>query len=81
MRDEMAIKERVEAIVATYLGRSTAESAVRISAKTWLGIVPEALAAGHEARFCDGLKPMLRTLLGAEVSAVVIDRVREEFRR
>lgn len=77
----MELKERVETVIATYLGRATAESAVRISAKTWLGVVPEALASGHEVRFCDGLKPMLRTLLGVEVSSVVIDKVREEFRR
>jgi len=73
--------DRIVTVIAAYLGRTTAESAVRISSKTWIGIQPEALTAGHAGKFCDGLRPMLRTLLGAEVSAVVIEKVREEFRR
>jgi len=75
------LQDRIVAVIAAYLGRTTAESAVRISAKTWIGIQPEAMIPGHAAKFCDGLRPMLRTLLGAEVSAVVIEKVREEFRR
>jgi len=75
------LKDRIEAVIAAYLGRTTAESAVRISSKAWIGIQPESLTQGHAAKFCDGLRPMLRTLLGAEVSAVVIEKVREEFRR
>ncbi len=75
------LRQRIEAVIAAYLGRTTAESAVRISARTWVGLPPEALTGAHAAKFCDGLRPMLRTLLGAEVSSVVVDRVREEFLR
>ncbi len=78
---EPGLKDRIEAVIAAYLGRKTAESAVRISATAWLSIPPEQLAPEHRVRFCDGLRPMLRTLLGAEVSGLVVARVEEEMRR
>ncbi len=70
------IRDHAESEIATYLGRSTAESAVRIAAKTWLGIEPTALAPEHVGKLCDGLMPMLKTLLGSDVAGSILDKIR-----
>jgi len=76
-----SIKEKVQDAIAPYLGRKTAESAVRISAATWLQVEPDALALEHLPKLREGLAPMLKTLLGAEVAATVLARIDEEARR
>ncbi len=75
------IRERVESEIAAYLGRSTAASAVRIAARTWLQLEPEALVQEHLARLCDGLRPMLKTLLGADVAGAIVDKIGVEVDR
>lgn len=75
------IRERIESEIATYLGRSTAASAVRIAARTWLKVEPEALVHEHLSPLCDGLRPMLKTLLGADVAGAVLDKIRAEVGR
>ncbi len=70
------IRDVAENEIAAYLGRQTAQSAVRIASQTFLGIEPDALGREHVAGLCDGLQPMLRTLLGAEVAGAVLDRIR-----
>ena len=76
-----SIQEKVQDAIAPYLGRKTAESAVRISAATWLRVEPGALTLEHLPKLREGLAPMLKTLLGAEVAATVLARIDEEARR
>ncbi len=70
------IRERVESEIAAYLGKSTAATAVRIASRSWLRLEPEALSDEHLAPLCDGLRPMLKTLLGADVAGAVIEKIR-----
>jgi hypothetical protein len=75
------LRQKVQDAIAPYLGRKTAESAVRISAATWLKVEPDALTLEHLPRLREGLAPMLKTLLGAETAAAVLARIDEEARR
>lgn len=73
-------RSRIEAIVAEYLGAHTAGSAVRLAATSWAHRSPEDLQAEDLPAVRRGLEPMLRTFLGAEVTAVVLRRFDEEVR-
>ncbi len=75
------IRQIAEAEIAAYLGRRTAESAVRIAARSWLSVEPESLARQHLAPLCEGLRPMLKTLLGADVAGAVIEKIRAGVER
>ena len=72
------MRDRVEAILAEYLGRQTAGTAVKIAARTWLRVEPEAVTHEQVPRLCHGLEPMLKTLLGAQVASALLDRIARE---
>ncbi len=72
------IRSRLEAVVTEYLGARTAVSAVRLAATAWAHREPDQLRPEDLPAVCRGLEPMLRTFLGAEVTAVVLRRVDEE---
>ena len=75
-----AVHQQVEARLAPLLGRKTAETAVRLSAKTWLSREAGAVGIGELPRLCEGLRPMLTTFLGAEVAAGVVEAILREVR-
>ncbi len=75
------VKDQVEAILAEYLGRQTAATAVRIAARTWLRIEPEAVLPTQLPVLRQGLEPMLKTLRGAQVAAALLDRLAREVTR
>lgn len=66
-------------VLTTHLGPSTARTAVRTFAGR-LGLRPEALSREDAARLLEALRPMLRTLLGAQPADVVLDGIRGELR-
>jgi hypothetical protein len=72
------VHERIQAIVAEYLGAKTAASAVRLAATSWVHRPPDQLRREDLPAMRRGLEPMLRTFLGAEVTAVVLQRVDQE---
>ncbi len=76
-----SVKEQVEAILAEYLGRQTSATAVRIAAKTWLRVEPEAVTPEQLRPLSHGLEPMLKTLLGAQIAAALLDRIAREVSR
>jgi hypothetical protein len=76
-----ALKDQVEAILAEYLGRQTAATAVKIAARTWLRVEPEALTHEQLGRLRDGLEPMLKTLLGAQLASTLLERIAREVTR
>lgn len=73
-----AVKDQVEAILAEYLGRQTSATAVKIAARTWLRVEPEAVTPAQLPRLAHGLEPMLKTLLGAQVAGALLDRIARE---
>ncbi len=73
-----AVKDQVEAILAEYLGRQTSATAVKIAARTWLRVEPEAVTHAQLGRLRHGLDPMLKTLLGAQIAAALLDRIARE---
>lgn len=79
--ESRTVKEQVEAILAEYLGRQTAATAVRIAARTWLRVEPEAVAWADLETLGHGLTPMLKTLLGAQVADALLARVAREVTR
>ena len=74
------IRSRIEAVVKEYLGADTAASVVRLAATSWAHREPDQLRAEDLPAVRRGLEPMLRTFLGAEVTAVVLRRLDEEVR-
>jgi hypothetical protein len=72
------MRERIEAIVAEYLGARTASSAVRLAATSWVHRPPDELRREDFPAMRRGLEPMLKTFLGAEVTALVLKRVDDE---
>ena len=72
------MRQRIETIVAEYLGAKTASSAVRLAATSWVHRPPDELRPEDLPTLRRGLEPMLRTFLGAEVTAVVLKRVDDE---
>lgn len=72
------VRQQVEARLAPLLGAKTAQTAVRISAKTWLSREAEAVGLADLPRLCDGLRPMLTTFLGAEVAATLVEAILRE---
>ena len=73
-------RSRIEAVITEYLGARTAASAVRLAATSWAHRDPEQLRAEDLPAVRRGLEPMLRTFLGAEVTAAVLARLEEEVR-
>lgn len=74
------IRSRIEAVVTEYLGARTASTAVRLASTAWAHREPEQLRPEDLPAVRRGLEPMLRTFLGAEVTAVVLRRLDEEVR-
>ncbi len=72
------IRSRIEAVVTEYLGARTAASAVRLASTAWAHREPDQLRPEDVPALCRGLEPMLRTFLGAEVTAAVLRRLEEE---
>jgi hypothetical protein len=72
------IGSRIEAVVTEYLGPRTAASAVRLAATSWVHRDPDQLRIEDLPALRRGLEPMLRTFLGAEVTAVVLRRLDQE---
>ena len=69
------MKERVEAVLAEYLGPSTAATAVRIASRTWLRAEPEALVPSQVLGLTHGLAPLLERLLGAPRARSAVERI------
>lgn len=74
------VRQQVESRLAPLLGAKTAQTAVRISAKTWLAREADAVGLADLPRLCDGLRPMLTTFLGAEVAVTVVEAILREVR-
>jgi ketopantoate hydroxymethyltransferase len=76
-----AVKDQVEAILAEYLGRQTAATAVKIAARTWLRVEPEAVTHEQLPRLGHGLEPMLKKLLGGHLASALLERIAREVTR
>jgi hypothetical protein len=76
-----AFRQQVESIIAEYLGARTAESAVRIASTTWTKRDLTQLTKADLPALRSGLAPMLKTFLGAEVTAVILARLDAEVER
>ena len=72
--------QQVEARLAPLLGKNTAETAVRLSAKTWLSREADAVGLADLPQLCQGLRPMLTTFLGAEAAGHVVEAILREVR-
>jgi hypothetical protein len=64
--------------LAQYLGPHMAKSAVKTFANKALGRPPEMLVAADVEPLLRALKPMLRTLIGADQTDVLIQRLARE---
>lgn len=73
-----SVRDQVEGILAEYLGRQTAATAVKIAARTWLRVEPDAVTRDQLGTLGNGLEPMLKTLLGAQLASTLLDRIARE---
>jgi predicted ATPase len=65
--------------LAAHLGQSTARTAIRTFSSR-IGLRPEQVSRDDAPRLLDALRPMLRTLLGAEPADAVLDGIRGDLR-
>ena len=65
--------------IAIYLGPHTAKNAVKTFSERALGRGPETLTASDVPVLLTALRPMLRTLVGAAQTEVLLEQVRQEL--
>jgi hypothetical protein len=65
--------------LTVHLGPSTARTAVRTFSSRALGMRPDQVSVADAPRLLDALRPMLRTLLGAEPADDVLDGIRGDL--
>jgi hypothetical protein len=65
--------------LTVHLGPSTARTAIRTFASR-IGLSVETLSPADAARLLDALRPMLRTLLGADPADDVLEGIRGHLR-
>lgn len=77
MRGETSRPAEIIAEALTmHLGPSTARTAVRTFSSRALGLRPDQVSLEDAPRLLDALRPMLRTLLGAEPADDLLDGIR-----
>lgn len=69
----------VEERLAVFLGPHTARNAVKTFSEKAVGKAPEMLERGDMPKLLAALRPMLRTLLGASQSEVLLRRINEHL--
>jgi hypothetical protein len=75
------VKERVETILSEHVGPRTAATAVRVASRMWLRAEPETLEDGHLLGLTHGLAPILKPLLGEDLTRSTLERVLRAGRR
>ena len=78
VRQPRPIADLISDGLAGYLGPHMARNAVKTFANKALGRPPEMLVAADAEPLLRALKPMLRTLLGAQMAEAVIDHLTKE---
>jgi hypothetical protein len=68
--------EIIAEALTVHLGPSTARTAVRTFSSRALGLRPDQVSLEDAPRLLDALRPMLRTLLGAEPADDLLDGIR-----
>jgi hypothetical protein len=71
--------EVIAEALTVHLGPSTARTAIRTFASR-VGLNVETLSSADALRLLDALRPMLRTLLGAEPADAVLEGIRGHLR-
>jgi hypothetical protein len=77
-RQDHSIAELIADGLASYLGPHMARNAVKTFATKALGRPPEMLVRADAEPLLRALKPMLRTLLGAQQAEAVIENLTKE---
>jgi hypothetical protein len=72
------VSELIGDVLSSYLGPNTAKTAVKTFSKKELGLSPEKLTATNVPKLMDGMRPMLRTLLGEDVTEVLVAIIQRE---
>lgn len=80
MGDSDSTAERIAGRLAAYLGPNTARTAVRSFAARALGRTADAVGREDAPRLVEALRPMLKTLLGAEAAERVVAEILEDLR-
>jgi len=77
-RDALTTKEWVETLLTEYLDPRTAANMVKIASRMWLRAEPETLVPAQVLGLSHGLEPMLRTVVGDDLSRAILERVVRE---
>jgi len=74
----MNVTDQIVERLSTYLGPNTARVAVQTFARKSLGKAPEQVTAADAPALLEALRPMLRTLVGADSTDALLRSLREE---
>ena len=61
--------------LAVYLGPNTARNAIKTFAERALGIAPDQVTSADVGRLIEALRPMLKTLVGAQKTEKIIQQL------
>ncbi len=71
--------DRICEILAEYIGPNNARVALKTFSLKTTGVEVEEITPGKVPALLDGMRPMLKTLLGAEAAEKLIEDIRREF--
>jgi hypothetical protein len=78
--DRLSIAEQIAERLVPYLGPHNAKTAVKTFARRVFGRTPETLTAEDLPALLEGMRPMLRTLVGEDSAEAVINAIKREVK-
>ncbi len=78
--DQQSIADRIVKVLEPYLGPHNARTAVKTFARRVFKRAPETLTAADLPALLEGMRPMLRTLVGEQSAESVLQTIRREVK-
>jgi len=78
--DQQSIADRIIEVLETYLGPHNARTAVKTFARRVFQRTPDTLTSEDLPALLDGMRPMLRTLVGEDSAESVLEAIKREVK-
>jgi hypothetical protein len=78
--DQPSIADQIIRVLEPYLGQHNARTAVKTFARRVFKRTPDTLTAGDLPALLEGMRPMLRTLVGETSAESVLQAIRREVK-
>jgi len=78
--DQQSIADRIIEVLEPYLGPHNARTAVKTFARRVFQRTPDTLTSEDLPALLDGMRPMLRTLVGEDSAESVLEAIKREVK-